>query len=82
MGGYLWSNGLSSSSLGLSWGASSVISATRCEWEWLGSSLTCSVLAQVTATIVKPREDRPYEGYLQITSEISPMASSVFEAGR
>lgn len=41
-----------------------------------------SVLAQVTATIVKPRDDRPYEGFLQITSEISPMASSVFEAGR
>jgi exosome complex component RRP45 len=40
------------------------------------------VLAQVTATIVRPRDDRPYEGFLQINSEISPMASSVFEAGR
>ncbi|KAL1412495.1 3'-5'-exoribonuclease [Vanrija albida] len=41
-----------------------------------------AVLAQVTATIVKPRDDRPYEGFLVISSEISPMASSVFEAGR
>jgi len=40
------------------------------------------VLAQVTATVVKPREDRPYEGFLLINSEISPMASSVYEAGR
>ncbi|KAK1923167.1 ribosomal protein S5 domain 2-type protein [Papiliotrema laurentii] len=48
---------------------------------------TCSwgktkVLAQVSATIVKPREDRPYEGFLLINSEISPMASSVYELGR
>jgi len=41
-----------------------------------------SVLAQVSATIVKPRDDRPYEGFLLINSEISPMASSVYEAGR
>lgn len=41
-----------------------------------------SVLAQVTATIVKPREDRPYEGFLLINSEISPMASTVYESGR
>ncbi|ORY28024.1 ribosomal protein S5 domain 2-type protein [Naematelia encephala] len=41
-----------------------------------------SVLAQVTASIVKPRDDRPYEGFLLINSEISPMASSVYEAGR
>ncbi|CAD6590641.1 MAG: hypothetical protein TREMPRED_005835 [Tremellales sp. Tagirdzhanova-0007] len=41
-----------------------------------------SVLAQVTATVVKPRDDRPYEGFLLIHSEISPMASSVYEAGR
>lgn len=39
-------------------------------------------MATVTATIVKPRDDRPYEGFLLITSEISPMASSAFEAGR
>jgi len=41
-----------------------------------------SVLAQVSATIVKPRDDRPYEGFLLINSEISPMASSVYESGR
>ncbi|WVQ86113.1 hypothetical protein IAT38_008281 [Cryptococcus sp. DSM 104549] len=41
-----------------------------------------SVLAQVSATIVKPREDRPYEGFLLINSEIGPMASSVYESGR
>jgi exosome complex component RRP45 len=36
----------------------------------------------VSATIVKPRDDKPYEGFLVINSEISPMASHVFEAGR
>jgi len=44
--------------------------------------LTGSVLAQVSATIVKPRDDRPYEGFLLINSEISPMASSLYESGR
>ncbi|ORX40790.1 ribosomal protein S5 domain 2-type protein [Kockovaella imperatae] len=41
-----------------------------------------AVLAHVSATIVRPRDDRPYEGFLIINSEISPMASSVYEAGR
>ncbi|RXK41045.1 exosome complex component RRP45 [Tremella mesenterica] len=41
-----------------------------------------AVLAQVTATIVKPRDDRPYEGFLLINSEISPMASTAYENGR
>ncbi|ODN99597.1 exosome complex component RRP45 [Cryptococcus wingfieldii CBS 7118] len=41
-----------------------------------------AVLAQVSASIVKPREDRPYEGFLLINSEIGPMASSVYELGR
>lgn len=50
---------------------------------WWGLSLIGRrVLAQVSATIVKPREDRPYEGFLLINSEISPMASSVYELGR
>jgi len=40
------------------------------------------VLADVSATIVKPRPDRPYEGILTIHSEISPMAANVYEAGR
>src|ERR1700712_3146803 len=39
------------------------------------SLTSCRVLAQVSAEIVKPREDRPYEGFLLINSEISPMAS-------
>lgn len=39
-------------------------------------------MAQVQATIVKPREDRPYEGFLLITSEIGSMASASFENGR
>ncbi|WVQ70795.1 hypothetical protein IAR50_000317 [Cryptococcus sp. DSM 104548] len=41
-----------------------------------------AVLAQVSASIVKPRDDRPYEGFLLINSEIGPMASSVYELGR
>lgn len=45
-------------------------------------TLIIRVLARVTATITKPRDDRPYEGFLLINSEISPMASSVYEAGR
>lgn len=40
------------------------------------------VLVQVSAEIVKPLPDRPYEGFLIIASEISPMASSSYEAGR
>ncbi|WVN89783.1 uncharacterized protein L203_105013 [Cryptococcus depauperatus CBS 7841] len=41
-----------------------------------------AVLAQVSATVVKPRDDRPYEGTLVINSEIGPMASSIYENGR
>ncbi|KAG8928804.1 hypothetical protein FRC02_006446 [Tulasnella sp. 418] len=40
------------------------------------------VLADVSASITRPRSDRPYEGLLTIHSEISPMASSVYEVGR
>ncbi|KDQ17394.1 hypothetical protein BOTBODRAFT_30200 [Botryobasidium botryosum FD-172 SS1] len=40
------------------------------------------VIAQVSGTIVRPRADRPYEGLLNIHSEISPMASSVYDSGR
>ncbi|KAG8979607.1 hypothetical protein FRB90_008049, partial [Tulasnella sp. 427] len=40
------------------------------------------VFADVSATIARPRQDRPYEGLLTISSEISPMASSVYEVGR
>ena len=53
------------------------------ELGWCTASLgKTRVLAQVTASIVKPRDDRPYEGFLIINSEISPMASSLYEAGR
>ncbi|KAG8856580.1 hypothetical protein FRB96_006340 [Tulasnella sp. 330] len=40
------------------------------------------VVADVSATIVRPRTDRPFEGIMTIHSEISPMASSLYEAGR
>lgn len=46
------------------------------------SSSVIRVLAQVQATIVKPRDDRPYEGFLLISSEIGSMASAAFENGR
>ena len=45
-------------------------------------SVPKSVLAQVDAKMVKPPEDRPYEGMITIHSEISPMASSDYEPGR
>lgn len=40
------------------------------------------VVVQVSAEIVKPLPDRPYEGFLVLSSEISPMASISYEAGR
>ncbi|GAA6001171.1 hypothetical protein JCM10207_007443 [Rhodosporidiobolus poonsookiae] len=40
------------------------------------------VLAQVSAEVVKPLPDRPYEGFLTLHTEISPMASAAYEAGR
>lgn len=40
------------------------------------------VLAAVDAKMVKPTPDRPYEGMINIHSEISPMASSEYEQGR
>jgi exosome complex component RRP45 len=40
------------------------------------------VAAQVSAEITKPNADRPYEGFLLVSAEVSPMASSVYEAGR
>ena len=41
---------------------------------------TTRVLVQVSAEIVKPREERPYEGFVVIQNEISPMAGSNYEA--
>ena len=40
------------------------------------------VAAQVSAEVVRPNVDRPYEGVLQISTEITPMASAVYELGR
>ncbi|GAA5931734.1 exosome complex component RRP45 [Sporobolomyces koalae] len=50
---------------------------------WVECSLgDTKVIAQVSAEIVKPQADRPYEGFLTLNTEISPMASSAYEAGR
>jgi len=43
---------------------------------------TTRVLAHVSAKIVKPAPERPFEGTITIHSEISPMASSEYELGR
>src|SRR5438045_4257407 len=40
------------------------------------------VVAQVSASVVKPYEDSPFEGIFTITTEFSPMASSSFEPAR
>ncbi|GAA6026811.1 hypothetical protein JCM8097_005877 [Rhodosporidiobolus ruineniae] len=40
------------------------------------------VVAQVSAEVVKPLPDRPYEGFVTLATEISPMASAAYEAGR
>lgn len=37
---------------------------------------------RVSSEIVKPYEDRPFEGIFTITTEISPMASPMFENGK
>ncbi|XP_064190921.1 exosome complex component RRP45 [Anguilla rostrata] len=40
------------------------------------------VLAQVSCELVAPKENRPTEGILFLSLELSPMASPIFEAGR
>ncbi|CUS14229.1 unnamed protein product [Tuber aestivum] len=40
------------------------------------------VLARVSAEVVKPFADRPFEGIFTITTELGPMASPAFEPGR
>ena len=40
------------------------------------------VMAQVSASVVKPYEDSPFEGIFTISTEFSPMASSSFEPSR
>lgn len=63
------------------------LGGTRCA-SFLTPSLTADedredrVVAQVSAEIVKPLPDRPYEGFVSLVTEISPMASAAYEAGR
>ncbi|KAG8827314.1 hypothetical protein FRB91_001719 [Serendipita sp. 411] len=40
------------------------------------------VMASIEAKMMRPAPDRPYEGMINIQSEISPMASSEYEQGR
>ncbi|ODQ78521.1 hypothetical protein BABINDRAFT_162726 [Babjeviella inositovora NRRL Y-12698] len=40
------------------------------------------ILARVSAEITQPFEDRPFEGVFQISTEVSPMASPMFEHNR
>ncbi|KAJ9120171.1 hypothetical protein QFC22_003070 [Naganishia vaughanmartiniae] len=40
------------------------------------------VIANISASIVKPREDRPYEGLIYITSEMSGMTNQSYIEGR
>jgi len=39
-------------------------------------------MAQVSASVVKPYDDSPFEGIFTITTEFSPMASASFDQGR
>lgn len=48
------------------------------EIEWGTTKLAVRVLAE----IIKPYEDRPFEGIFTINTEISPMASPQFENGK
>ncbi|EIN04511.1 ribosomal protein S5 domain 2-like protein [Punctularia strigosozonata HHB-11173 SS5] len=40
------------------------------------------VMAHIESRLVRPPPERPYEGIISIHSEVSPMASSEYEAGR
>ncbi|KAF9365388.1 hypothetical protein BGX34_010210 [Mortierella sp. NVP85] len=40
------------------------------------------VLAKVSCEVLRPYPDKPTEGFLMFNTEVSPMASSVFEIGR
>lgn len=40
------------------------------------------VVCRISAEIVTPYEDRPFEGLFNVATEISPMASPMFENGR
>lgn len=49
---------------------------------WLPPCALSSVFVRVSSTIVKPRQDRPYEGLISLNFELSPMASTSYETGR
>lgn len=78
------SSARSSSALARTWAGSSAGWGTHSAFAFLVGALAHrpSVVAQVSAEIVRPLQDRPYEGFLQIATEVSPMAGSHFEAGR
>ncbi|KAH3688676.1 hypothetical protein WICPIJ_000367 [Wickerhamomyces pijperi] len=40
------------------------------------------VVARISAEITAPFEDRPFEGLFNVTTEISPMASAIFDSSR
>jgi exosome complex component RRP45 len=42
---------------------------------------TTRVSVQVSADIVKPRDERPFEGFVVLQTEISPVAGSNYETG-
>ena len=45
----------------------------------LGDTLVCAV---VSAEVARPRPDRPHEGFLQFTTNLTPMANPSFQLGR
>lgn len=42
----------------------------------------CRALARVAASVTAPYPDRKFDGIFTITTELSPLASPAFEAGR
>jgi exosome complex component RRP45 len=53
------------------------------ELGWVEVSLgDTRVLVSTHAVLVSPRPDRPYEGFVEIRSEIQPIAGTQFERGR
>lgn len=41
-----------------------------------------SVMVKISAEVVKPLEDRKFDGIFTISTELSPLASPAFEVGR
>ena len=44
--------------------------------------ISCRALARVTASVTAPYPDRKFDGIFTVTTELSPLASPAFEAGR